>query len=367
MGLEVNLVNLMDVLQKVTEVDSLGLHLGVPEDVMVEIRQDYHMTKDQKRAILKWWLDNDLNRTWGKVITALRAIHKPVLADAVARVSERQSLYEPDEMDLQRWEEDLDKVGKLEEKLREALQRSERLEKEWEKGETEWREYLEKLKKIEEEWEGLVRGQQTERAFLTLGISLIFQSNSESLHRYHVLCNEVQQHVERSKELRGFRERALQHQRGLKDTETALNAWEKELQEQGFELEKRIKEMEELGKKFSGEARDCKNKLEKSRGRLQTCQKKMRECRDELTKSHRRLQECKEKLTECEVSLKRCNDELSENHSQITKCIEGMQKESKELSGQIAALTVTAGGLLGGVGTAAAIGAIGGAVGAAIG
>lgn len=74
-----------------------------------------HMTKDQKRAMLTWWLDNDLNRSWEKVIAALRAIKKAVLADAVACVSKRQSLNEPDEMDSQKWEENLDKVGKLEE------------------------------------------------------------------------------------------------------------------------------------------------------------------------------------------------------------------------------------------------------------
>jgi len=38
MGLELNLVNLMEVLQKVTEVEYMGLHLGVPERVMVKIR-----------------------------------------------------------------------------------------------------------------------------------------------------------------------------------------------------------------------------------------------------------------------------------------------------------------------------------------
>lgn len=62
-----------------------------------------HMTKDQKRAMLTWWLDNDLNRSWEKVIGALRAIKKAVLADAVACVSKRQSLNEPDEMDSQGW------------------------------------------------------------------------------------------------------------------------------------------------------------------------------------------------------------------------------------------------------------------------
>ena len=365
-GLKVNLVNLIDVLQKVTEVDNLGLHLGVPRHELDKIRQDFHTTEERKRTMLKWWLDNDLNRTWEKVITVLRAIHKPVLADAVAQVSKRKSLYEPDEIDSQRWEENLNKVGKLEEKLREVQQRSKHLEKEWEKGETEWRGYLEKLLKIEEDWEDLIRAQQTERAFLTLGISWLLQSELESLHRHSVLEHKVQQQVERSKKLREFLRRAEEHQRGLQDTEKELNEWEKALLEQETELQMRIDQMEELGIKFSGEAKDCRERLEKSRKRLQICRKNMSECRGELTKSQRQLQKCREKLTECEVSLKRCSDELNENHSQITKCIEDMKQESKNLSGQIAALTVAAGGMLGGaggVGAAAVVGALGGPVG----
>ena len=54
MGLEVNLVNLMDVLQEVTEVDSLGLHLGVPRNKLDKIRQDVPMTEERKMAMFNW-------------------------------------------------------------------------------------------------------------------------------------------------------------------------------------------------------------------------------------------------------------------------------------------------------------------------
>ena len=46
-------------------------------------------------------------------------------------------------------------------------QRSEHLEKEWEKGEQVWCEYLKELKKIEEGCENLVKTQQAQEAFLT--------------------------------------------------------------------------------------------------------------------------------------------------------------------------------------------------------
>ena len=363
MGLEMNLVNLMDVLQKVTEVDSLGLHLGVPKHELDKFRLDSPTIEERKMAMFNWWLNHDPNPTWERVITALIAMHKPVLASAVAEVFKRQSLYDSREEDLQRWENNIKTIDKFEEKLEEVQQRSKHLEKEWEKGEKEWRDYLEKLQKIEQDWEDLVRTQQTERAILTLGISMFWQSNSEaeSMQRYSVLEYKTQHHVGRSKELREFYTRAMQHRDGLQGTDTELNAWENKLNEQVSELQERIEQMEELGVKFSGEAKDCRKRLEKSRERLQTCREKMSECRDELTKSRRQLRKCREKLTECDVSLKSCRDELGENHSQITKCINGLRQKSKDLSDQIKALTVVAGGATGaGVGTAggATIGAL---------
>ena len=207
MGLKVNLVNLMDVLQKVTEVDSLGLHLGVPKHELDKIRRDVPTTEEQKTAMLDWWLNHQLNPTWARVITALRAMHKPVLAEAVAEVSKRQSLYESHALhDLQRWE------NNIKEKLQEVQQHSKHLDKEWEKGEKEWRDYLEKLQKP----------QQTGIGLLQTGFSLLY--NSQAMQQFSVLEYKAQQHVERSKELREFYTRAMQHRDGLQDTETELNA-----------------------------------------------------------------------------------------------------------------------------------------------
>ena len=145
--------------------------------------------------MLQWWLDHTLNPTWNRVITALRAMHKPVLADAVALVSKRESPYEPSREDLQKWEEAL---KTFDQKLQEVQQRSQGLQEEWEKGEKEWLEYLRKLQNIED-WEELVQRQQTEEAFLTLGLRLLSQSNSESLQRFNVMEQRVQQHIARSK------------------------------------------------------------------------------------------------------------------------------------------------------------------------
>ena len=215
MPLEVNLVNLVDILQKVTDVDDLGLHLGVPKHELDEIRQDFSTTKERKKEMLQFWLNHTPNPTWERVTTALRAMGKLAIANAVTNVSKRTSLYELPKEDLQKWEEENIKMQtSLEKKLEEVQQRSEHLEEEWGKGEKEWREYLVKLEKIEKDWEDIVRRQRTERAFLTLGISWLFQSDIKSLHRYSLLEDKVQRHMARSEELRKFYKDTREHQHG---------------------------------------------------------------------------------------------------------------------------------------------------------
>ena len=68
-------MHLLDVLQEVTDVDDLGLHLGVPKHELEIIRQDFCKTKERKREMLQWWLDHTVNPTWERVISALRAMN----------------------------------------------------------------------------------------------------------------------------------------------------------------------------------------------------------------------------------------------------------------------------------------------------
>ena len=61
-------------------------------------------------------------------------LFEPKLASAVKLVSQRESLYKPCEQEVQKWEENFKKIESLDAKVREVQQRSEHLEKEWEKG-----------------------------------------------------------------------------------------------------------------------------------------------------------------------------------------------------------------------------------------
>ena len=350
--MKVDLKNLEDVLQKVTEVDSLGHHLKVPKDELAQIFQMFHKKEERKREILQWWLSKSPNPTWEEVIRALKKMKKMVVADAVAVVSQRKSLNEPCEDELHKWEE-LFSRNKLDETV---VEYSEHLENTWEK---EYHEYMMKLEKIEEDWKELVKTQKTRQACLTLGISLLFPSNSEPLHQYSLLEQDIQQQVERNEELGGFQEKATEHRRGLQNTDMELKEWEKALLERTSVLKE--------GVGFSREEKDRREQLERSHERLQICRDKMRECTNDLTKSQRQVLKCRKRLVECEVKFKRYRDELGNSHSE---CIEELKKKSEDLSAQIKTLTIAAGGILGTLwptGAGAAIGAIGGPPGIVIG
>ena len=360
MPLEVNLENLLAVLQKVADskVDDLGIHLGVPKYELDKIRKRIHWKDQQKTTILQWWLNNDLAE-WERVISALRAMNEPVLADAVAVVCKCESLRDSPTEESQRGDKNIRKIKLLDGKLTEVEERFQLLGKEWEKGEIEWREFLKELKNVEEVWEDLVRSQETERAFLTLGISLLHYDDLQPLHQTDVLEPKAQELIVKNKKLRESYKRATEHRHGLQNTEKELEKLENALNQHELKLEKHIPEdqMEELRVKFPREAKDCREWLGKSQEQVHTCREKMNECTRELTKSDRQLQKCKDKLTECEKSVEKCQDELDNSHSRIMQCIEELRKRSEALQGK-AKFTVAAGGVLGaGVGTGTGVAA----------
>ena len=230
-------------------------------------------------------------------------MNEPVLADAVAVVCKCESLRDSPTEESQRGDKNIRKIKLLDGKLTEVEKRFQLLGKEWEKGENEWREFLKELKNVEEGWEDLVRSQQTERAFLTLGISLLHCDDLQPLHQTNVLLEpKAQELIVKNKELRESYERATKHRHGLQNTEKEVEKLENALHQHELELKKHIPadQIEELRVKFPREAKDCREQLGKSQKQLHTCGEKINECTHELTKSRRQLQKCKDKLTKCE-------------------------------------------------------------------
>ena len=92
---------------------------------------------------MQWWLNNDLAE-WERVISALRTMKEPVLADAVAVVCKCESLHESPTEESQKGDKNIRKIKLLDAKLKEVEKRFQLLDKEWERGENEWRDGIEK-------------------------------------------------------------------------------------------------------------------------------------------------------------------------------------------------------------------------------
>ena len=61
----------------VTEWKALGQNLDIPDHVLANVDSDRTLKdlKAHKRAMLKWWLENDREATWSKMSQALQGIH----------------------------------------------------------------------------------------------------------------------------------------------------------------------------------------------------------------------------------------------------------------------------------------------------
>ena len=55
----------------------IGQNLNIPEVELANVDSDrtFKDLKARKRAMLKWWLDNDPEASWSKLAQALEGIH----------------------------------------------------------------------------------------------------------------------------------------------------------------------------------------------------------------------------------------------------------------------------------------------------
>ena len=74
-------------LTQVTEWRLIGQNLNIPEWELVNIESDTTLTnmKAHKRAMLKWWLDNNPEASWSKLAQALQGIHGNLAADLLLK------------------------------------------------------------------------------------------------------------------------------------------------------------------------------------------------------------------------------------------------------------------------------------------
>ena len=64
-------------LNEVTDWHTIGQNLNIPEFELFNIKSDTTLNnmKALKRAMLKWWVDNDPDASWSKLAQSLEGIH----------------------------------------------------------------------------------------------------------------------------------------------------------------------------------------------------------------------------------------------------------------------------------------------------
>ena len=83
---ELSVIDVANALQELTwlETKNLTFKLGLKLNVLDSIETERSGVNDRKTHSIKYWLDNDLEASWGRIISGLREIGKNALAESVA-------------------------------------------------------------------------------------------------------------------------------------------------------------------------------------------------------------------------------------------------------------------------------------------
>ena len=87
MAERVSINEALPLLQGVVEWEELGLHLGLSDAVIREIRSEIGDVSIKRMAMMRKWLQIDLEATWSKLAKALLKMNAPykVLAEKIRR------------------------------------------------------------------------------------------------------------------------------------------------------------------------------------------------------------------------------------------------------------------------------------------
>ena len=78
------LKNVLDALEDVVKWKSLGVRLGISGSKIQEIDiNNRGQVADCRHDLVQFWLESDVSRSWEKLIDALNAIGKSVLAEEI--------------------------------------------------------------------------------------------------------------------------------------------------------------------------------------------------------------------------------------------------------------------------------------------
>ena len=80
-----SLKNLTNALREVSDWQDLGIQLDIQYHELQKFVSEHQTTEERKRAMLQFWLDDDTNASWKKVISALSEMQLNRVAEEIKR------------------------------------------------------------------------------------------------------------------------------------------------------------------------------------------------------------------------------------------------------------------------------------------
>ena len=159
MDLTLTLKNVVNALEKFSASDwfELGLQLDIKYNKLQEIEEDRRFVKDRKQHMLGFWLANDVDCSWKKLVGALRQLKKWQIVVDVRLYEETVWDYESEDPGLGEIASKLETRGRILQEEREMhIEKYEQENEERQKEEQEWQRMEQEMKTQQQEVNQLV-------------------------------------------------------------------------------------------------------------------------------------------------------------------------------------------------------------------
>ena len=81
-------MNVLKAVQEVKDTDELGIYLNVPKSERQEIYGQFFSVVDQRKSLIQYWMDRDLEASWRGLIVALDRMREKTVADKLRHLAE---------------------------------------------------------------------------------------------------------------------------------------------------------------------------------------------------------------------------------------------------------------------------------------
>ena len=87
-GMTFTTMNVLRAVREVEDTDRMGLCLGVPESKRKEIRSQFSNVVQQRKALINYFIENDPESSWRRVLWALDEMEEKEIADDIRHLAE---------------------------------------------------------------------------------------------------------------------------------------------------------------------------------------------------------------------------------------------------------------------------------------